>query len=578
MPRQPANATPPQDAKLLCRRDVTVTLTKYNLPMNTLLVHPAFPKTYWGMEYARLLTRRSALLPPLGLLTVAALLPRDWPVRLLDMSVEPLRDEDLKWADVVLVGAMQIQQESFHEVIRRAHALGKTVVVGGAYPTTDPDASSDADSVVIGESEDLIEPLCRDLQAGALKPRYLASDRPDVTRSPVPRFDLLRVNAYQSIGVQFSRGCPFNCEFCDIIEVFGRVPRTKPAQQLMREFDAIHATGFRGMLFMVDDNFIGNKRAAKLMLPELAAWMRTRNYPFDMYTEATINLAADDRLVQLMLEAGFSSVFIGIETPSQESLAETQKIQNLRLDLTVAVEKLTSKGLEVMAGFIVGFDADDEGIFERQQAFIQSSPIPLAMVGILSALPGSQLWRRLEKEGRLLEDWSGENFGRTNFMTKLPERVLLDGYKKLLADLYNPDAYFARCLRVLKLWPAKRPSRFRFPFWYALGTLLRVIWRQGICAPYRGAFWRFIGRAIWRAPSLLPRSIAQAVNGEHVIRFTHDDVMPRLATARTNLRLELPTLTARAQTQSEILQRDAALSARGMPAQDTQLIQLNGAR
>lgn len=546
--------------------------------MNTLLVHPAFPKTYWGMEYARLLTRRSALLPPLGLLTVAALLPSDWAVRLLDMSVEPLREEDLKWADVVFVGAMQIQQESFHEVIRRAHALGKTVVAGGAYPTTDPDASADADCVVIGESEDLIGPLCRDLEGGTLKSRYAASDRPDVTRSPVPRFDLLRVQAYQSIGVQFSRGCPFNCEFCDIIEVFGRVPRTKPAEQLLREFDAINATGFRGMLFLVDDNFIGNKKAAKTMLPALADWMRAKDYPFDIYTEASINLAADDRLIELMVEAGFTSVFIGIETPSQESLAETQKVQNLRLDLTQAVEKLTRKGLEVMAGFIVGFDADDSGIFERQLAFIQNSPIPLAMVGILSALPGSQLWRRLEKEGRLIEDWSGEIFGRTNFRTRMPERLLLDGYKKLLADLYNPDAYFARCLRVLQLWPSKHPSRFRFPFWYAFGTLLRVIWRMGIVAPYRGAFWRFIGKALWRAPQLMSRSVSQAVNAEHVIRFTHEDVMPRLATVRATMPTELHTASAHLQGEVGIIPRDVALASFSRADETERLVQIGGAR
>ncbi len=542
--------------------------------MHTLLVNPVFPKTYWGMEYARLLTRRSALLPPLGLLTVAALLPSDWTVRLLDMSVEPLLDEDLKWADVVFVGAMQIQQESYHEVIRRAHALGKTVVVGGAYATTDPDASRDADCVVIGESEELIGPLCSDILSGTLKPRYEAASRPDVTQSPIPRYDLLRIEAYQSIGVQFSRGCPFNCEFCDIIEVFGRVPRTKPAAQLLREFDAIYAAGFRGMLFMVDDNFIGNKKAAKTMLPEVAEWMRVHKYPFDIYTEASINLAADDKLIDLMIDAGFSSVFVGIETPSQEALAETQKVQNLRLDLTEAVEKLTRKGIEVMAGFIVGFDVDDPGIFERQYTFIQNSPIPLAMVGILSALPGSQLWRRLEREGRLIEDWSGENFGRANFRTIMPEKVLLNGYKKLLADVYDPDAYYARCLRVLELWPSKRPSRFRFPIGYALGTLLRTIWRQGVRAPYRGAFWRFVATALWRVPRLLPRFVSQVVNGEHAIRFTHEDVMPRLAAVQASIGIEDPALPRRLYDMPETALRETALAIRSKRKEDAQLVPL----
>ena len=476
------------------------------------------------------------------------------------------------WADVVFVGAMQVQQASFHEVIRRAHARGKTVVVGGAYPTTDPQASHEADCIVIGESEDLIGPLCRDLANGTLKGRYVAEQRPDVTRSPVPRFDLLRVDAYQSIGVQFSRGCPFNCEFCDIIEVFGRVPRTKPAEQLLREFEAVYATGFHGMLFLVDDNFIGNKRAAKTMLPKLAEWMQARDYPFDIYTEASVNLASDDGLIELMLQAGFSSVFIGIETPSQESLAETQKVQNLRLDLTQAVEKLTRKGLEVMAGFIVGFDADDAGIFDRQLAFIKNAPIPLAMVGILSALPGSQLWRRLEKEGRLVDNWSGDNFGRANFKTRLPERVLLDGYGKLLADLYDPDAYFARCLRVLRLWPSKLPSNFRFPYWYAFRTLLRTIWRQGVRAPYRSAFWKFIGTVLWRTPHLMSKSISQAINGEHVIRFTREDVVPRLAAARVALRSEASTVFSLVEKENPA--RRAPLPAYPSSAENVRLIPL----
>jgi radical SAM superfamily enzyme YgiQ (UPF0313 family) len=500
--------------------------------MNTLLVHPAFPKTYWGMEYARLLSKRSALLPPLGLLTVAALMPKAWETRLVDMSIAPLLDADLDWADVVFVGAMQIQQESFHEVIRRAHARGKTVVVGGAYPSTDPDASADADCVVIGECEDIINQICRDLEHGALEPRYQATTRPDVTKSPVPRFDLLNIHQYQSMGVQFSRGCPFDCEFCDIIEIFGRVPRTKTPEQLIRELDAIHAAGYHGMLFMVDDNFIGNKRAAKKMLGVLADWMDRHDFPFDLYTEASVNLAADDELIRLMVLAGFSSVFLGLETPSKDSLAETHKVQNLRLDLAEAVDKLTRAGLEVMSGFIVGFDSDDETIFERQRSFIQNAPIPLAMVVILAALPSTQLWRRMEREGRLLEAWSGENFGMTNFRTRMAKDVLLEGYKKLLQDLYAPDAYFSRCLRVLDAWPQNLPSRFKFPLAYGLGTLFRTVWRMGVKAPYRLAFWRFLATVLWRHPRFIARAVSQAVNGEHVIRFTSEDVMERFERTR----------------------------------------------
>ena len=281
-----------------------------------------------------------------------------------------------------------------------------------------------------------------------------------------------------------------------------------------------------------------------------------------------------------MVKAGFSSVFIGIETPSQESLVETQKVQNLRLDLTQAVEKLTRAGLEIMAGFIVGFDADDAGIFERQRAFIQNAPIPLAMVGILSALPSTQLWRRLEKEGRLLEDWSGEIFGRTNFRTQIPERILLDGYAKLLEDLYEPNAYFARCLRVLELWPAQAVNQFQFPFFYALSTVVRSFWRLGVRAPYRGAFWRFIRDVVRRTPHLVARGIAQAVNGEHVIRFTHDDVMPRLAWARANPRqayARAPKSTANVGVLGRLPQRATRNAPPAEPFEE-KLVQLGGSR
>jgi len=497
--------------------------------MRALLVYPAFPRTYWGMEYAHPLTRKRALLPPLGLLTVAALLPPEYSVRLLDMNVERLRDEDLAWADVVFIGAMQIQHASYHDVIRRAHACGKLVVAGGAYATTDPDASSDADCVVIGESEDLIAGLCRDLERGKLKARYQARERPDVTRSPIPRYDLLHTEAYASLGVQFSRGCPFNCEFCDIIEVFGRRPRTKPASQLLRELDAILATGYRGALFLVDDNLIGNKAAARRMLVALGEWMRAHRYPFDLFTEASIDLATHDQLIELMVQAGFSSVFIGIETPSRDALLQSGKRQNIHVDLSSSVEKLTRAGLEVMAGFIVGFDADDEETCDRQREFIQQAPIPLAMVGILTALPQTQLWRRLQREGRLLADYSGDQFGRTNFETRLSEADLVRGYSRLLAELYDPDAYFARCLHTLRLLPAHRPSSYHCGFLFSVAVVLRVLWRQGIRAPYRGAFWRHFARVLRYAPRQLTRAFEQTVNGEHVIRYTSNDVLPRLA-------------------------------------------------
>jgi radical SAM superfamily enzyme YgiQ (UPF0313 family) len=500
--------------------------------MRVLLVYPRFPKTYWGMEYTHRITGRRALLPPLGLLTVAALLPPDWEPRLVDLNVEPLRDEDLAWAEVVFLSAMQIQRRSYDEVIRRARAAGKTVVAGGPYATTDPEASRDADAIVLGEAEDLVAQVCADLSAGTLAPRYEAPQRPAVTRAPVPRFDLLRVEAYQSLGVQFSRGCPFNCEFCDIIEIFGRVPRTKPTEQLLAELDAVYATGFRGSLFLVDDNFIGNKAAAGRLLGPLGAWMREHGYPFDLYTEASVDLASQDDLVRGMVEAGFSSVFLGIETPSREALQETHKRQNLHFDLLEAVEKLTRAGLEVMSGFIVGFDSDDADIFERQRAFIQAAPIPLAMVGILTALPGTQLWRRLEREGRLRAAFAGNQFGRTNFETRLPEPLLLQGYAKLLADLYDPAAYFARCLRTLELLPRRKVERPRVRLGFAVKTLARSFWLQGAVASYRSEYWKFLGTVIRRMPHHLEAAVAMAIKAEHLIRYTNADVLPGLRAPR----------------------------------------------
>jgi radical SAM superfamily enzyme YgiQ (UPF0313 family) len=511
--------------------------------MKALLVYPTFPKTYWGQEYTHPLTTRRAVLPPLGLCTCAALLPREWELRLVDMNVEDLGDDAIAWADVVLISAMRIQSESFHQVVRRAHARGKRVVAGGPYVTTDPDAAADVDHLVLGEAEDTLPALARALERGDAPRRTEAAERPDVRRSPVPRFDLLRMEYYNAIGVQFSRGCPFNCEFCDIIEIFGRVPRTKTPEQLLRELDEVRATGFGGAVFVVDDNFIGNKVAAKKMLTHLAEWTRRRGHPFDFFTEASVNLADDDALIRGLVDAGFSSVFLGIETPSREALIETQKRQNAHLDLRQAVEKITRNGLQVMAGFIVGFDADadDEDIFERQHEFIAGSPIPMAMVGILTALPGTQLWRRLAREGRLLREAVGDNTYRPNFVTRMPEDRLVEGYGRLLARLYEPKAYFDRALHLLRLMHGVRQNPYRRPLGNKLGTFARSLWRQGVWSSYRREYWRFLMRALILGRWAFVRGVALAVVAEHMIRYTYEDVLPRIAEAATDrARVPLP--------------------------------------
>ena len=473
--------------------------------MRILCLYPAFPRTYWGHESSLRLMGKRSLLPPLGLLTVAALLPKDWEVRLCDLNVQALAPGDLQWADAVFLSGMLVQRDSLLELAARARAAGKVVVVGGPVATTSPELLTPyADCVVSGEAEELMAPLCEALAKGAELPaRMAAPRRPELGTLPPPRYDLLDVDAYHSLSVQWSRGCPFNCEFCDIIEVFGRHPRTKSPAQLCSELDAILATGF----------------------------------PFQFYSEASINLAASDDLVEAMVRAGFDSVFVGIETPSTEALRETHKAQNLAVNLHDAVEKLARGGLDVSAGFIVGFDSDDAAAIERQREWIASSCIPQAMVGILGALPGTQLERRLIREDRMLERSSGETFGRANFRTKMDELELLDSYRRLLAAVYAPAAYFERVSRVLELRP-RGDSHFSLPWLYALRCVASSMLHQGLLGRYRKVYWRFLGRALWRTPSRMARAFSLAISGEHMIRYTAEDVLPRLQLAIEQVRAE----------------------------------------
>jgi radical SAM superfamily enzyme YgiQ (UPF0313 family) len=473
---------------------------------------------------------KAAVLPPLGLITAAALLPRHWELRLVDLNIERLEDEDIAWADVVMLSAMRVQRDSFREVVGRAREMGKRVVAGGPYVTTDPDGVEGVDHLVLGEAEDVLPELASRLERGEPAPARLAApERPDVTKTPPPRFDLLRADRYDCMSVQFSRGCPFACEFCDIIEIFGRVPRTKTPEQFLAELEVVRATGFRGPMFVVDDNFIGNKVAARKMLARLAGWNRDHHQPFVYFTEASVNLADDDRLIDGLLAAAFSAVFVGIETPSREALLETKKRQNTHLDLEQAVEKLVRSGLQVMAGFIVGFDADDETIFERQYQFISRSPISMAMIGILTALPGTQLWRRLASEGRLHGDSEGDAAYRPNFATRLPEALLIEGYRRLLTRVYEPRAYFDRALRTLSLQRHLRQPPQRRSLRYSVGALVRSLWRQGIRGRYRTAYWHFLARAALTAPRHFAGAVALAIHGEHMIRYTFEEVLPRLA-------------------------------------------------
>jgi radical SAM superfamily enzyme YgiQ (UPF0313 family) len=493
--------------------------------MKALLVQPRAPHTYWGFQYSLGIIGKRASLPPLGLLTLAALLPGEWELRLVDLNVEPLTDGDLRWADALLLTGMLVHLESMHEVLGRARRAGVRTVVGGPAATATPAQFADADHIFCGEAEGRLGTLVSALCSGQA-PRMIADEgpRPELSAVPPPRYDLLRRSRYVSMSLQYSRGCPFSCEFCDIVELFGRVPRVKSAAQVLGELDALFAAGWRGSLFFVDDNFIGNRKAVLRLLPEIVRWQREHGFPFELYTEASVDLAAQPVLLQAMVDAGFSTVFVGIETPSAEALRETHKLQNLKSGLADGVHALTRAGLEVCSGFIVGFDSDGPGIFEAQRSFIDSLPMPTAMVGVLMALPGTNLWRRMERERRLRSDAGGDQFGRPNFLPVLDEQLLLQGYRGLLASLYRPDAFYARCERLLR---TVGKSHSRPPTAAALLMFVRIVWSLGILSRRRRHFWRLFALGL-RRPHTLTRAMTLATQGEHLVRYTQEDVLPRL--------------------------------------------------
>jgi radical SAM superfamily enzyme YgiQ (UPF0313 family) len=494
--------------------------------MRVLLIYPEFPDTYWSFRHALSFYGRRSAFPPLGLMTVSALLPASWERRLVDMNVRQLKVADLQWADAVFASAMHIQQESLRHVIELAKAYGKRVVVGGPYASICPDRVADADHVFVGEAETTLPEFVRDLESGEANHIYKAVERPPLSTAPIPDFRLADLRLYSAMSVQYSRGCPFNCEFCDIIEIYGRVPRTKSNEQMLAELDALLDAGWRDDVFIVDDNFIGNKRNVKRLLPELAEWSERHHYPFSFTTEASVNIADDDELLSLMRRAGFCRVFLGIETPVEASLKEAQKGQNTRRDLIESIRKVQSYGMEVMAGFIVGFDHDPDDIFERQVNFIRESAIPLAMVGLLVAIPETQLWRRLEREGRLLGfDHTGNNTHcELNFVPKMDAARLVEGYKSILRTIYSPAEYYQRALDCLA-----QVSRDGAPKIRGSGitvcdmkALVRVALTLGMRDGARGEFWRFMRDVLTEHREKFVHGVILAAMGYHFRKLTED--------------------------------------------------------
>ena len=483
--------------------------------MKVLLLYPEFPDTFWSFKHALKFIRKRAGSPPLGLLTVAAMLPPEWEKRLVDVNVRKLRERDLRWADVVFISAMIAQRTSTEALIARCRAAGKRIVAGGPLFTSEHAQFPGVDHFVLNEAELTLPPFLRDLAAGTPGPVYTTTEYPDVHETPVPLWHLLDMRRYASMSVQYSRGCPFDCEFCDVTAKFGHRPRVKEPRQILAELDALCAHGWTGQVFFVDDNFIGNKRALRTeLLPHLIEWQNAHGRKLSFYTEASINLADDEELVQLMVGAGFDMVFIGIETPDDSGLAECHKIQNRGRDLVADVKRLQRAGLQVQGGFIVGFDSDTPTIFRRQVEFIQKSGIVTAMVGMLNALPDTKLYARLKREGRLVGHSTGDNVScTTNFVPRMSMDELRAGYRRLMKSIYAPRPYYKRVRTFLREF--KQPKvklTFSLPLLLAFA---RSIVRLGILGRERFEYWRLLVWTSVRRPGSFQLAVTLAIQGHH---------------------------------------------------------------
>jgi radical SAM superfamily enzyme YgiQ (UPF0313 family) len=494
--------------------------------LKVLMVWPRFPASFWSFDGIMNLVPEETVQPPLGLLTIAALCPKGWTLRLIDRGFEDLLDADILWADLVMVSGMRVQRADIREILLRARSLGKRTMIGGPYASSEPENVLPlADHVVVGEPDEVFHEIASDIERGSAMRLYAIKDKPDVSKSPLPRFDLLKLGKYSTMAVQFSRGCPFQCEFCDIITIYGRKPRTKSPSQLLAELDALFELGWRDQVFIVDDNFIGNHKLALDLALKLEEWQKSHRYPLLFYTEASMDLAQRPELIDAMVRANFFYVFVGIESPSAKSLREAKKYQNLRRDPLESIRFIQSRGLWVTAGFILGFDSDTEDIFAGQVEFIERAAIPWAMAGFLQAPPTTALYARMMKEGRLYQDSpANTNFDPPNFRTVMPLPVLLKGLRETLDSLYSPQAFYGRAYRSLLHWKTSKEQKApQASLWPMLATLARSIVRQGILSSYRSAYWKFLFRLLARWVFDLPKlwmGFLLLLSGHHFIRYS----------------------------------------------------------
>jgi len=492
--------------------------------MNILLIYPKYPETFWSFKHILKFVSKKAAFPPLGLLTVAALLPEIWDKWLVDTNINDLQDKQIAWADMVFISAMLVQADSTQEIINRCKAQGKTVVVGGPAPTTQPERFIGADHFVLNEAEVTLPLFLADWVEENARSIYSSKERPDIKQTPLPLWSLITMNDYVTMPVQYSRGCPFNCEFCDIIVLNGQTPRTKSPGQMVREMQSLYEMGWRNDVFIVDDNFIGNKANVKNMLLSLITWQKTHHYPFTFMTETSVDLADDEELMQMMSLANFHKVFVGIETPNIDSLKECGKHLNASCDLEAAVKTIQKNGMQVAGGFIVGFDSDTDSIFDAQIQFIQKTGIVTAMVGMLTVLPQTRLWHRLQAEGRLLGDSTGENTDASiNFIPNISREKLLAGYQKILITIYSPKQYYARINTFISNYQPHVKARIRLQ---DLIAGAKSVWYIGILSKARFMYWRLIIRTCLKNIKALPIAIELAIYGLHFEKISKNIFHP----------------------------------------------------
>jgi radical SAM superfamily enzyme YgiQ (UPF0313 family) len=481
--------------------------------MNTLLIYPAFPDTFWSFKHALKFIRKKSAFPPLGLLTVAAMLPHSWPKRLIDLNVTRLSEKDLQWADSAFVSAMAVQRESARRTIARCKEAGLKVVAGGPLFTNEYNLFDGVDHFVLNEAELTLPPLLQDLKKGCAAKVYQTSEFAEIGKTPAPMWGLIDLKRYAAMSIQFSRGCPFNCDFCNVTAMLGHRVRIKTARQIIAELDDLYQLGWRGQIFFVDDNFIGNRKYLLTeLLPALIEWQKGKKQ-IRFNTEASVDLADNEALMKMMVAAGFDSVFIGLETPAEEGLAECNKRQNKNRDLVESVKRIQRAGIQVQGGFIVGFDSDTTSIFQRQIDFIQKSGVVTAMVGLLNAPPGTRLYNRLKQEGRLSGLISCNTDGTTNIIPRMELKTLSDGYKKILDHIYSPKHYYQRVRTFLQEY---KPPKIAMPLNVeSLIALLRSCIRLGIFGRERFQYWNLLLWTLRRRPELMPLAVTFAIYGHH---------------------------------------------------------------